>query len=82
MEQTELIRNYKGKATYQIMVHGKVEPGFLQRLNYLTVSHTEADGQIYSTLMGEIKDQGALSGIINILIDHQYDVISVMKIGL
>ncbi len=81
MEQPDLLKNYRGKATYQIMVQGKVEPNYLNRLNKLSVTHSEIEDKVFSTLTGEIADQEALSGIISILIDHQYSVISVMKIA-
>jgi hypothetical protein len=81
MGHPELLKNYRGKATYQIMVQGKVEPNYLSRLNDLSVSHTEIEGETFSTLTGKIIDQEALSGIITILIDHQYSVVSVMKIA-
>jgi hypothetical protein len=81
MEQPDILKNYRGKATYQIMVQGKVEPNYLNRLNNLSVTHSEIEDKVFSTLTGEIADQEALSGIISILIDHQYSVISVMKIA-
>ncbi len=81
MGHPDLLKNYKGKATYQIMVQGKVEPNYLNRLNNLSVAHSEIEGETFSTLTGKIADQEALSGIISILIDHQYSVVSVMKIA-
>ncbi len=80
MKPEELIQNYAGHATYQITVKGKIDPGFINRLNNLSVSHTETNDQTLSTLTGEIEDQEALNGLLNILFDHQYAVISVMKI--
>ena len=80
METKELLKNYSGKSTYQIVVRGKVDPKFISRQCALSVSHIEAKGQILSTLTGEMKDQEALSGIINILIDNRYAVVSVMNI--
>ena len=82
MVQTELIKNYKGRATYQITVKGKVDPVFMNRLNNLSVSHTETTDQTLSTLTGEIADQEALNGLLNILFDQQYPVISLMKIDI
>ena len=82
MVQTELIKNYKGCATYQITVKGKVDPVFMNRLNNLSVSHTETRDQTLSTLTGEIADQEALNGLLNILFDHQFPVISLMKIDI
>jgi len=80
METKELIKNYSGKSTYQIVVRGKVDPKFISRRYNLSVRHTEAKDQILSTLTGEIRDQEALSGIINLLVDNQYIVISVINI--
>ena len=82
MVQTELIKNYIGLATYQITVKGKVDPDFMNRLNNLSVSHTETRDQTLSTLTGEIADQEALNGLLNILFDHQFPVISLMKIDI
>ena len=80
MNSTDLIKNFEGPATYQITVQGKVDPEFMKQHNKLTVTHTEAKDKTLSTLTGEIVDQEFLNGLLNILFDHQYSVISVMKI--
>ena len=80
MNSTDLIKNFEGPATYQITVQGKVDPEFMKQLNTLTVTHTEARDKTLSTLTGEIVDQESLNGLLNILFDHRYIVISVMKI--
>lgn len=80
MSATELIEDYEGQATYQITVQGKVDPLFINRLNDFVVTHTETKNKTLSTLTGKIIDQEALSGLLNILFDHRYDVISVLKI--
>ena len=80
MKPDEHIEHYKGHATDQITVHGKVDPEFITNVSDLSVSHTNARGGILSTITGEMKDQEALSGILNILMDNQFNVISVMKI--
>ncbi len=80
MENTEIIKNYHGHATYQITVEGKVDPKYMSKLNNLSVTHTDTGNQILSTLTGEIVDQAALSGILNMLFDNRYAVISVSKI--
>lgn len=79
MDITE-IKKYKGKSTYQIVVRGKVDPKFMMQLNDLAVTHTDIKGETASTLTGIIEDQEALSGLLNILVDHRYEVISVMQI--
>jgi len=80
MDQSELIKKYTGQSTYQITVQGKVDPEFMRKLNTLTVTHTETKDRTLSTLTGEIEDQESLNGLLNILFDHRYSVISVMKI--
>lgn len=80
MTATELIEDYEEQATYQITVQGKVDPLFINRLNDFVVTHTETKNKTLSTLTGKIIDQEALSGLLNILFDHRYDVISVLKI--
>ena len=77
---TEFIKNYHGHSTYQITVQGKVDTKFMSQLNNLSVTHTETSSQTLSTFTGEIVDQEDLSGILNILFDNRYAVISVTKI--
>jgi len=79
MEPQEFIKKYTGPATYQITVKGKVDPAFMNQLNDLSVSHTEMHGHALTTLTGKIADEEALNGLLNILFDHQYPVISLMK---
>ena len=80
MEFENLIEKYEGTATYQITVRGNVDPKFMGQFNNLVVTHTKTKDHTLSTLTGEIKDQEALSGILNMLFDNRYAVISVSKI--
>jgi hypothetical protein len=80
MTASKLIKDYEGEATYQIIVRGKVDPLFIHRINSFSVTHIESERKTLSTLTGKIADQEALSGLLNILFDHQFPVISVMKI--
>lgn len=80
MNHSKLIRNYKGAATYQITVVGKIDPNFMSRINNLSISHTETNNRVLSIVTGDFADQEALNGLLNILFDHQYPVISLMKI--
>jgi hypothetical protein len=80
MDTHEIIKRHKGKSTYQIVVRGKVDPIFMKKINSLEVMHTDINGETASTLTGVIADQEALSGLLNILVDHQYEVISVLQI--
>ena len=80
MESLEIIKNFQGSATYQITVNGKVDTKFMNRLNDLSVSHSETDDLIFTTLTGKISDQAALNGLLNILYDNQYAVLSITRI--
>jgi len=80
METTELIKKFAGQATYQITVEGKVDPRYMKSLNNLSVMHTVTSNKTLSTLTGNMEDQEALSGVLNILFDNRYSIISVMKI--
>jgi len=80
MEPLNLIRKFTGRATYQITVEGNVDQAFMKSINNLTVTHTVTKDKTLSTLIGKIEDQEALSGIMNVLFENRYPVISVMKI--
>ena len=80
MESSKLIKNFQGSATYQITVNGKVDTKFMNRLNDLSVSHSKTDDLIFTTLTGKIHDQAALNGLLNILYDNQYAVLSITRI--
>ena len=80
MTESKLTKKYEGKATYQITIQGKVEPNFIERFSGFSVSHIETESKTFSSLSGKIEDQEALSGLINILFDHQYKIVSVLKL--
>ena len=80
MMDNDLQNSFTGSATYQITVEGKVDKEYIQKVSGLSVTHTQLKDHTLSTLTGEIIDQAALSGIINILVDYRYSVISVTKI--
>ena len=81
MNPSEFRKNYKGPSTYQITVKEKVDPEFINyQINNLNVTHTKTSDKNVSIITGEIIDQEALSGLLNTLFNHQYIIISVMKI--
>lgn len=80
MTTSKLIKKYEGKATYQITIQGKVDPNFIARFSGFYVTHIETESKTLSTLTGKIEDQEALSGLLNILFDHQHKIISVLKL--
>lgn len=67
-------------ATYQIMVSGKVDPLYIEKLQNFEVNHDETGNTILSTLVGNIKDQKELLDVLNVLFDYQYELIFVMKV--
>jgi len=82
MDSAKLVKGFKGNATYQITVSGMVSAKYMSQLNELTVAHTETSTQTFTTITGKIVDQEALNGLLNILFDNQYEVISLMKIDI
>jgi hypothetical protein len=65
-------------AIYQIEIEGRISESFSTRLEgmQITESQTE-DVKIKTTLVGRLRDQAALSGILNTLYELHTSVISV-----
>lgn len=70
--------NFKNAATYRIVVdgilsqhHSKIFPGLMIK------TAKNKMGKRFTTLIGEIKDQAELSGILNNLYDMRFTVIAV-----
>ncbi len=80
MNSLDIKEPYSGPASYQITVQGCIDELFMRRLNNLTISHTHISGNDISTISGEITDQAALSGLITMLVDNHFKVISVIKL--
>ena len=77
----ESIKHKKSKeAVYQISVQGRVDPLLLQSFAQIHVSYNKNNNDLYSTLTGPLKDQAALSGLLNNLFNHQHKIISVIKL--
>ena len=65
-------------AKYRIRVTGGVNESWSDRLGGMQIKvERKEENQISTTLIGEIKDQAALSGVLNSLYDLQMAVISV-----
>lgn len=80
MDKTEkyksLNANFKKAAIYKITVQGTIDAKWSERLWGLQVNIEDENRQI-STLVGQINDQAALSGILNALYEMHTIVISV-----
>jgi hypothetical protein len=63
---------------YQIEIEGRISASFSTRLEGMQITESQAkDGKIKTTLVGRLRDQAALSGILNTLYELHTSVISV-----
>jgi hypothetical protein len=70
--------NFKNAAIYKIVVQGVVQESLSDRYRGMQISVERKKGKaIISTLIGEIRDQAALSGVLNTIYDSHLTVISV-----
>ena len=74
--------SFTGPAIYKIVGQGKIEYKLADRMLGLQLNVEKGEGQKYfSTLIGKIDDQAALSGILNMLYDMHITVISVQMLS-
>ena len=64
----------QGPAVYRVRVQGNVPIGWSACLMGMNITASRDDE---STLVGRLPDQAALSGVLSILYDKQYPVLSV-----
>ena len=70
--------NFKKAAVYKIVVQGMLAESLSDSYRGMQISVERKKGKdTTSTLVGEIRDQAALSGILNALYDSHLTVISV-----
>jgi hypothetical protein len=70
--------DFKSEAIYKIVVSGILSESYSLRMPEMQIKVSRDDkNKPFTTLIGEIKDQAALSGILNGLYDTQHTVISV-----
>ena len=69
---------FRSSTIYKIVDDGKLNESWSDRLGGMQIKvERKEENQISTTLIGEIKDQAALSGVLNSLYDLQMAVISV-----
>jgi hypothetical protein len=69
-------------ATYRIGVQGRVPAGWRDRLEGMAISECSAEAECpTTTLVGELVDQVALAGVLNILIELHLSVVSVERLS-
>ena len=65
-------------ATYRIRVQGRLDQSWSDQLNGMAITHTGASDKMPVTiLIGHLKDQAALSGVLNTLYDLRLPLLSV-----
>lgn len=80
MAERNLSKVFLGPANYQITVLGKLDKSFLAYWSNMQLSYSKIQGKPYSILSGQVVDQPALSGILNIITNNRLSIISVLKI--
>ena len=69
-------------ATYQITVQGRIDPGWSDRLEGMTICQTMGEAALpVTTLEGELNDQAALAGVLNTLYELHLTVLSVKRLN-
>ena len=69
-------------ADYEIVVQGKLDIGWSQRMSDMTITITGGGGLTpITTLRGNLVDQSALLGVLNTLHDLHYDILLVKHIS-
>lgn len=68
---------FKKEAIYKIVVDGMIDENWSNLLEGMQVTIEIQNNRTVTNIVGDIKDQSALSGMLNNLYDGQYTVISV-----
>ena len=69
-------------ATYQITLQGRIDPGWSDRLEGMTICQTMEEAALpVTTLEGELNDQAALAGVLNTLYELHLTVLSVKRLN-
>jgi hypothetical protein len=70
--------NFKNPAVYKIVIKGEIDKSWSDNLLGMQVEVRKREGNIaFTSLVGEIRDQSALSGLLNNLYEMQMTVLSV-----
>ena len=70
-------------ATYQITVQGRIDPTSVDLLEGMNIHHAVVEaGHTITTLVGEIRDQAALAGVLNTLYELHLPVLMVMGLNI
>jgi len=73
---------FGGAATYRIVVKGVLEDHWSARLAGMTISVAEsASGSSHTTLVGPLRDQAQLNGVLETLYDLHLPILRVEEVG-
>lgn len=73
---------YDLPGTYQINVHGRIDPSWSDRLEGMTAQFSTVEsGSCTTTLEGVLSDQAALAGVLNTLYELHLTVILVKRLS-
>jgi hypothetical protein len=68
-------------ADYQIVVHGRIDPTWSDRVEGMTICRAMVEGESpVTTLEGELSDQAALAGVLNTLYELHLTLLSVKRL--
>lgn len=81
-EIKEKYLNLGTPATYRITVEGLLDEHWSDRLAGMRITSRErADHTVESTLIGQVRDQAELSGLLNNLYELHLPILSVTRVG-
>ena len=80
-QPSQNICTFDSPATYQITVQGKIDPNSVDLMGGMSVQHIVLNaGHTITTLVGELRDQAALAGVLNALYELHLSVLMVMRL--
>jgi hypothetical protein len=82
MKQGKNLLSMKEPAIYRIRVRGHLDSKWADRLEALNITESQQDdGESETTLVGRLRDQAALAGVMNTLYEQHLPVLSVNCLG-
>ena len=73
---------FEGPAVYRIVVQGNLDERMSDRLGGMSIEEMKGPGQTpVSTLVGRLRDQAQLSGVLNTLYDLHLPILAVEKVN-
>jgi hypothetical protein len=73
--------DFAGPATYRVVIEGHLDSSYSSRLAGMTISTTErSDRKPLTILVGAVRDQAELSGVLDTLYSLHLSIVSVEKI--